>query len=116
MKYVYILENDPKAIQEILEALEKIDPKLKPRIFYSLRQFANWIQKLTKIGKKAIAQGGAAPGGHPDIQFTGVTEGEGDDDDELLCLISSDDIFGSSNLPLMKKTQALFIQKGLCKK
>jgi hypothetical protein len=116
MKYVYILENDLRSIHEILEALEKIDPKFQPRIFYNLRQFANWIELLTKIGKKAIARGGSLPGTPSDSKYRGYNDDMGSDQDQLICLISNNDIFGRKNLSLMRKVQNLFIEKDVCKK
>lgn len=108
MKYVYVLENDSKAIADILESLKSIDPTLQPRIFSSLESFANWIQLLTKDGKKAIAVGGFGPDDKPGK--------EPSDDDQLVLLVSNNDILGKKHLPLLKKTQDLFILKGLCTK
>lgn len=116
MKYVYIIENDAKAVDEILETLKTIDPQIKPRLFYTLAQFANWIQQLTQVGKKSIAQGGSAPGVRPDPKFSGVSDATGSEADQLACLISNNNIFGNKHLPLMKKVQDLFISQGLCKK
>jgi hypothetical protein len=118
MKYVYILENDPKSTTEIVEALGKIDPKLVPRIFNTLESFANWIQLLTKEGKKAIAVGGFGIGEDPSQAHANseAAKLQSADDDQLVLLVSNNEILGKKHLPLLKKAQDLFILKGLCTK
>lgn len=120
MKYVYILEDDSKFLSEILEALEKIDPKLTPRVFSNLEQFANWIQLLSKEGVAAIPRGGLDPrasadeGNPAEAGAEGSSGGSGPD--QLVAVISSNPILGSKHIPLLRKTQGLFVQKGLCTK
>ncbi len=124
MKFVYILEKDRRFINEILESLQKIDPKLEARIFIDLESFAKWIQVLSKDGVSAISKGGIKPinfdGLRADLVGTPLPEGaeaaKSTEADQLVLMISDNDILGSKHLPLLKKTQALFVQKGLCTK
>ena len=120
MKFVYILEKDVRFIDEILENLQKIDPQLKVRIFPELESFANWIQLLAKEGVKAISKGGISPENFPGLKNQGpaaeaVAEASSASD-QLVLLISDNDILGSRHIDLLKKTQALFVQKEICTK
>ncbi len=118
MKFVYILEKDVRFIDEILENLEKIDPQLKVRIFAELELFANWIQLLAKEGAKAISKGGVSPENFPGLKNQGqAVEAEATSaSDQLVLLISDNDILGSRHIDLLKKSQALFVQKEICTK
>jgi hypothetical protein len=125
MKFVYILEKDPRFINEIIEAVVKIDSQLQVRIFQELEKFAEWIQVLAKEGAKAIAKGGQAPAEIHGVKATskqaGGESGEsppaaGAASDQLAILISDNGILGSKHLALLKKTQSLFVQKDLCTK
>ncbi len=124
MKFVYILEKEIRFINEILESLQKIDPQLQPRIFKDLDGFAKWIQLLSKEGVAAIAKGGVKPidFGGLRTDLLGAPNAEGTEPtksaeaDQLVLLISDNDILGSKHLALLRKTQELFVQKGLCTK
>ncbi len=124
MKFVYILEKEIRFVEEILESLQKIDPKLEARIFKDLDSFAKWIQLLAKEGVPAISKGGIKPidfgGLRADLLGSPLPEGaeapKSTEPDQLVLLISDNDILGSQHLALLRKTQALFVQKGLCTK
>ena len=127
MKFVYILEKEVRFINEILESLQKIDPKLEVRIFPELESFAKWIQLLAKEGTKAIAKGGIKPVDFGGLRADLINKAESavgaaaesvnpTDTDQLVLLISDNNILGSQHLDLLRKTQSMFVQKGICTK
>jgi len=109
MKYIYILENEAKFRDEMVEAIHKIDPQLMVRYFESLEDFATWIKQLMMEGHEALPKGGIAPADQ--------VEKEGDAGPHLLSLIiSKNEFLGAKNMPLLRKSRDLFITKGICTK
>lgn len=107
MKYVYILENESKFLNEIIEAIHKINPQLMIRYFDSLNEFSAWIKTVMIEGPAALPKGGKAPANQPEANGT---------DHQLLLVISKDEFLGAKHLNLLRKTQELFIKKNLCTK
>lgn len=107
MKYVYILEDDPKFRDDIVEAVQKVDSQLAVRCFNSLESFAKWIKLLLAEGASSLSKGGQAL---PHLAEQVVSGSN----DQLLLLICKNEFFGSKNMPLLQKTRELFITKGLC--
>ena len=54
MKFVYVLEDDPKFQQELVEAIAVTDPKIQVRIFPKLETFAAWMKTMMTTGPAAI--------------------------------------------------------------
>lgn len=110
MKYIYVLEDDPKLQKQIYDSLRKSDTQAQIRYFTSFEDFKNWIPLAMKLGKEAIAQGGTKfhEDPNPMMPFK--------EDDELSLLITKDEWLGSRYLKLVQKTHELFIRKGLCTK
>jgi hypothetical protein len=109
MKYIYILENEAKFRDEMIEAIHKIDPQLMVRYFESLEDFAKWIRLLMMEGHEALPKGGIAP--------TGQVEKEGDVGPHTLSLIiSKNEFLGAKNMSLLRKSRDMFITKGICTK
>lgn len=107
MKYVYVLEKEEKFRKDIHEALIKIDHQLQIRFFSELESFAKWINLVLQEGNKALAQGG-----FPLIELKEPINSS--NDDQLLLLVTSDDMMGSHSMGLLKKTHQLFLRRGLC--
>lgn len=107
MKFVYILEDEARFQKELTEALFQVDPKIQIRIFSKLEDFASWIKLMMQEGPLAIAKGGTAPSW---VQQEPVTEGE----HQLALIVSKIEFLGAKQLSLLKKTQKLFIEKGIC--
>lgn len=107
MRFVYIIEDETKFQKEIADALASFDPKIQVRIFDSLEKFVRWIKLVMQEGKAAIAKGGVSL--KPDAESP-----EGDDH-ELSMVISKNEFLGKNQLNLLRKTQKLFIAKGICK-
>jgi len=105
MKYIYILENEEKFRDEMIEAIRKIDPQLLVRYFSSLEEFSKWIKLVMLEGPEALPKGGTAPQGQ--LEPTGGTH-------HLPLIISKDEFLGSHHMSLLRKTRDLFIKKGLC--
>lgn len=105
MKYIYILENEEKFRDEMIEAIRKIDPQLLMRYFTSLEEFSKWIKLVMVEGADALPKGGTAPAGQ--LEPTGGTH-------QLPLIISKDEFLGARHMSLLRKTRDLFIKKGLC--
>lgn len=113
MKYVLVLEKDLKLQQDILNVLDKIDPKLQVRFFSDLAGFASWTALMTKEGPLALSNAGSTR------KRANAVEGEPDRaaanaDDQLVLVISSDEIMGSKNIQLIRKFQIMCMQKNVC--
>ena len=108
MRYVYVLEDDPKVMQELSEALLLVDPKLQIRQFRTLELFGEWIKVVVAEGPPSVAKGGVIP--------EGVTlEAVPDSDVPVLQLvISKIEFLGPRQLGLLQKTRDLFIRHRLC--
>lgn len=107
MRFVYIIEDEAKFQKEIADALTSFDPKIQVRIFASLENFVRWIKLAMQEGKAAIAKGG--------VSLKADAEAPEGDDHELSLVISKNEFLGKNQLGLLRKTQKLFIAKGLCK-
>lgn len=110
MKFVYVLEDDPKFQQEIVEAIAITDPKIQVRLFPQLDAFAAWMKFMMTTGPAAIAQGGIVPSFAPQEP---LAEGEAH---QLVLVISKIEFLGVEQLGLLRKTRDLFIQRQICTK
>jgi hypothetical protein len=106
MKYVYILENETKFREEMIQAIRKIDPKLSVHCFDSLENFAQWIRLVMYEGPAALAKGGIAAEGNPAEASSSP--------DILTLVITKNEFLGAKHLGLLRKTRDLFINKKLC--
>lgn len=106
MKYIYILENDQKFRDEMIEAIRKIDPQLMVRYFESLEEFAKWIKVVMMEGALAIPKGGTPP--------PGQAENSGGGPPQLALVVSKNEFLGAKHMALLHKTRDLFIKKNLC--
>ena len=111
MKYIYVLEDDPKLQKQIYEGLRKTEPQAQIRYFISLESFQAWLATALKDGQKALYNGGEKLDIDP-----GQITASFDPSDELLLLISKDEWLGSRYLALIKKTIETFIRKNICTK
>lgn len=111
MKYVYVLEDDPKLQKHIYDSLRKTDPQAQIRYFASLEAFQKWLTIAMKDGQKSLFQGGEKLESDPTPLASAA-----DASDELILLISKDEWLGSRYLPLIKKTVESFVRKGICTK
>ncbi|WP_413291373.1 hypothetical protein [Bdellovibrio sp. HCB337] len=108
MKYIYILENEKKFRDEMIEAIRKIDSQLMVRYFESLEEFAKWIKLLMSEGTESLPKGGTAPDGQDESSGAGPHQ--------LLLVISKNEFLGAKNMSLLRKTRDLFIKQGVCTK
>jgi hypothetical protein len=108
MKYVYVLEDDPRFQKEIWEAIQAIDPQLQVRFFNALAEFFDWLKDLGNSGPEAIFRGGKKS------EFDTAPPGTSEADAQLVAIISKIEFLGPRQLPLMKKTREFFIAKGVC--
>src|SRR5688572_10594859 len=83
MKYIYVLEDDPKLQKQIYEALRKSEAQAQIRYFASLESFQKWMVLAVKEGQKSLFQGGEKLEIDPS-QITASTDAS----DELILLIS----------------------------
>jgi hypothetical protein len=106
MKYIYILENDQKFRDEMIEAIQKIDSQLAIRWFDALEPFAKWIKTVMIEGPAAIPKGGQVLPHLPESTAGGTPQ--------LVLIISKNEFLGAKHMNLLHKTRDLFINKGLC--
>jgi hypothetical protein len=111
MKYIYVLEDDPKMQQQLYEGLRLTEPQAQIRFFSSLEKFQKWMMLVVKDGQKALCLGGEIGAADP-----GIVVNSWDPSDELLLLISKDEWLGSRYVKLIKKTIETFIRKSICTK
>ena len=111
MKYIYVLEDDPKLQIQIYESLRKTEPQAQIRYFTSLEIFQKWLAIALKEGQKSLFSGGEKLESDP-----GQITASSDPSDELLLLISKEEWLGSRYLTLIKKTIDTFIRKNICTK
>lgn len=109
MRFVYVLENDPKFQNDIVEAIQFIDPKIQIRVFPKLAEFIDWVRLMMEEGPSAIAKGGQYPA---NITHEAIPE----EAHQLVTIISKIELLGKKQLPLMQKTRNLFIERGICTK
>lgn len=110
MRFVYVLEDDPKFQKEIVDAIQGIDPLIQVRLFKELKPFASWIKYMMTTGPASISKGGEVPSW---ITAEPVNEAEAH---QLVAVISKIEFLGSRQIPLMKKTRELFISRQICTK
>lgn len=109
MKFVYVLEDDPKFQKEIVEAILQVDPKIQVRLFGGLQSFVDWIRIMMAEGAGAIAKGGTA--------FPGVVqEPLSDEAHQLVLVVSKIEFLGVKQLNLLRKTRDFFIERKVCTK
>lgn len=110
MKFVYVLEDDPKFQKEIVDAIQIVDPKIQVRLFPKLESFAEWLKFMMTTGPAAIAQGGLVPAS--DKPAEPVPE----EAHQLVAVVSKVEYLGAEQLGLLRKTRDLFVQRGICTK
>lgn len=103
MKFVYVLEDDPKFQKEIAEALSAIDTRIQSRFFHSLEEFFEWVKTFTKEGKPAITKGGRQH------EFVPQQLAFDNDENELGLVVFKVEFLGASQLSLLKKLRKSFI-------
>jgi hypothetical protein len=107
MKFVYVLEDDPKFQKEISEAISIVDPKIQIRLFPKLENFADWIRLMMTKGPAAIALGGVPPIFVPQLPVA-------EEAHQLVLVVSKVEFLGVKQLELLKKTRKLFVERNIC--
>lgn len=110
MKFVYVLEDDPKFQKEIVDAIAITDPKIQVRLFPKLENFAAWMKLMMTTGPSAISKGGEVPSFSPQEP---LAENEAH---QLVLIVSKIEFLGVEQLGLLRKTRDLFIQRQICTK
>lgn len=106
MKYVFVLEDEPKFQKEIVESLHKIDPQLQVRLFDTLKSFADWIRLCAKEGPLSLAKAGKSIDGSLDLESTAT--------DTLVLVVSKEEFLGSQWMGLIRKTRLWLMKKKVC--
>lgn len=107
MRFVYVLEDDPKFQKEICEAIVFIDPKIQIRLFSKLENFVNWVRLMMTDGPAAISRGGLAP-------TIVAQEPLVEEEHRLVLVISKIEFLGVKQLNLLRKTRGLFVERKIC--
>lgn len=110
MKYIYVLEDEPKLQEQIFKALKVSEPESKIRFFISIDEFHKWIIQAVKLGNQSLHAGGVATASDPEKDLVAQP------DDHLLLLISKEEWLGSRHMALIRKTQEMLIRKKICTK
>ena len=106
MKYIFVLEDDPRFQKEIWEAIQSVDPQLQVRFFSKLSEFFDWLKDLSASGPSSIARGGR--------RYEADTSAASADAAQLVAVVSKIEFLGARQIPLLRKTRDLFIAKGVC--
>lgn len=109
MKFVYVLEDDPKFQKDIAESIIFIDPKIQIRIFSKLEYFVDWIRVMMTEGPAAIVKGGVSPDEIPQEPLA-------EEAHQLVLVISKIEFLGAKQISLLRKSRDLFVQRGICTK
>jgi hypothetical protein len=109
MRFVYVLEDDPKFQKEIFEAIQFIEPKIQIRFFSQLTHFVDWMRMMMNLGPAAITKGGYPL---PWVEQEDVVE----EAHQLVLVISKIEFLGVKQLSLLRKSRNLFIERGICTK
>jgi len=107
MKFVFVLEDDVKFQKQIVEAIESIDPKIEVRLFTNLDGFLVWIRDLAANGPSSIVKAGM----NPSANAKPISETE---EHRLVAIVSKLEFLGARQIPLLKKTRNMFVQKKVC--
>jgi hypothetical protein len=109
MKFVYVLEEETRFQQEIVQAVLEIDPKIQVRFFSKLESFRDWLRVAMTEGAAAISKGG--------FPFPGVVQEEVvEEAHQLVLVVSKIEILGAKQIDLLRKTRKLFIERNICTK
>lgn len=108
MKYVFVLEDDPKFQKEICTALLEIDAQLQIRVFVRLEEFLAWIKVGAREGPLSLAKAGRS------YQDEAGLEATPSDKDQLVLIVSKEEFLGSKLIALIKKTRQWMITKKIC--
>lgn len=98
MKYILVLEDESGFKKDLLDILKSIDPQLAVRFFDSLADFHDWMKVAMIKGPLALAEGDVVA----------------NEDDELRMIISKNEMLGTHNMDLIKKTLEFLIRKKFC--
>ncbi len=109
MRFVYVLEDDPKFQKDIIESILFIDPKIQIRLFSKLEKFVDWIRVMMTEGSASIVKGGVSPEG---FELEPLTE----EAHQLVLVISKIEFLGVKQISLLRKSRDLFMQRGICTK
>lgn len=108
MRFVFVLEDDPKFEKEIVDTIFSIDPKIQVRLFKNLHEFKDWLREMMTNGPSTIEFAGEEPVGY---NFEPLKKGE---PHQLALVISKIEYLGKSQLNLLRKTRELFINRKIC--
>lgn len=95
MDYVFVLEDDPMYLREILEALHEVQENFEIKTFASLDAFSDFVKMVMLKGASAL------------------NPSEGDPARAVL-LITRMEFIGLDRLSLLEKTRDFFMRRGLC--
>ncbi|MNK07865.1 hypothetical protein D3C87_257860 [compost metagenome] len=111
MKYIYILEDDPRITKDLFETLKSIDPSLGLRFFNDLASFHEWLKIAVTEGPMSLAQGGSLH--ELDIE-TAESPPPAEATDELRLVIAKDEFLGTRNMSLVRRARDFFVRKKMC--
>ena len=109
MKFIFILEDEPRFQKEMAESISAIDESIQTRFFYSLAELFEWYKLLMKDGKGSIANAG---GRHKYSRQELTFESQ---DHELCSIIFKEGMVNSSHLKLLAKLQKSILDHQACK-
>lgn len=111
MKYIYVLEDDPKLKKDLFETLKSIDPSLGLRFFNDLASFHEWLKIAVSQGPLSLAQGGQIH--ELDIEVAQNPPAP-TATDELRLVIVKDEMLGTRNMSLVRRARDFFVRKKMC--
>ncbi len=110
MKYIYVLEDDPRLKKDLFETLKSIDPNLGVRFFNDLASFHEWLKIAITQGPLSLATGG----NFHELDTTKDNPPTPSDSDELRLVIAKDEMLGTRNMSLVRRARDFFVRKKMC--
>ncbi len=98
MKYIIVLEDEPSFKKDLLDVIKSIDSQLQVRFFNTLAKFHEWMKDAMIKGPLSLAEGDTPAAA----------------DDELRLIISKNELLGTHNIELIRRTQEFLLRKKFC--
>jgi hypothetical protein len=111
MRFVYVLEDEPRFQADIARAILSLDPKIQVRIFTTFKEFFDGLQSIVTEGARALESLGKSS---DTVEgFEPIRAGEAH---TLNLVVIKLEFIGSENLHLLERTLSILIDKKVCTK
>lgn len=98
MKYIFVLEDESNFSEALFDTIKSIDSQYQVRFFKTLNEFHEWMKIAMTKGPLALAEG--------DVPASAQ--------DELRLIVAKNEILGTHNMDLIRRSQEFLIRKKFC--